>query len=580
MPHLAVPWLTGFMRQNGHTVFQRDLNAEFFDDVLTRRHLQRSLKRIKRRFGAPGAQRASTLNTRLQASRPDPDLLRWAREKGPVLAEKVEKAKAVMRSQQFYDGEASLPAFLTLAEALQLVSLAHYPARLEMSSFSDALRPDSSRDLLVSAADPDINPFYEVFQQGILPDIVEQNPDLVGISIPTQGQLLAGLTLTGLLRKAGLKCHITAGGPHITMLREQIPQVPALFDCFDSFVFFDGEIPLLRLAKALEGDGDLSEVPNLVYRQPETGEIRCTPILEGNETRQLQQSIAPDFDGLQLERYLTPEPMLPLIAAHGCYHGKCGFCNVGYGDPFHYYPYPVDHIVAQMNMLREKYGCRHIFFVDEAIPPRTLRRLGEALKDQPEPVNWCGAVRLEKALVEPLLRDISASGCRMLLYGLETASEPIIKRMVKGTLKEEMSRVLHDAAAAGIWNHTFFFFGFPGETLADAQETVNFIYAHQDAIHSASPGAFTLERYAPAHLFPEQFGILSYEVDPQRDLAIYFDYTAAEGMQEDEANLLVERLIDQLPDKRYGQYYINDIYKMFYASELHRQDEPLPRWIG
>ena len=99
MPHLAVPWLTGFMRQNGHTVFQRDLNAEFFDDVLTRRHLQRSLKRTKKRFGAPGAQRASALNARLQAARPDPDLVRWAREKGPMLAEKVEKAKAVMRSQ-------------------------------------------------------------------------------------------------------------------------------------------------------------------------------------------------------------------------------------------------------------------------------------------------------------------------------------------------------------------------------------------------------------------------------------------------------------------------------------------------
>ena len=44
---------------------------------------------------------------------------------------------------------------------------------------------------------------------------------------------------------------------------------------------------------------------------------------------------------------------------------------------------------------------------------------------------------------------------------------------------------MHESTEAGIWNHTFFFFGFPGETLEDAQETVNFLYAHKPYIHSA-----------------------------------------------------------------------------------------------
>ncbi len=56
-----------------------------------------------------------------------------------------------------------------------------------------------------------------------------------------------------------------------------------------------------------------------------------------------------------------------------------------------------------------------------------------------------------------------------------------MQAMVKGTEVEHMSRILHDSTAAGIWNHTFFFFGFPGETIEDAQATVNFLYAHKDA---------------------------------------------------------------------------------------------------
>jgi len=580
MPHLALPWLTGFLRQNGYNVLQRDLNVEFFETILTRSHLRHSVERIRQRFRSSGSEKfQSHASILTQTPYPGDEQIRWALEKGPGLAEKVDNAKAVLRSAQFYDAEACLPAFLIIVEALELVSLAHFPAHVDLAGFSGPLRPDASGELLKTAQDPEMNPFYEIFQRGILPDLKREIPDLVGISIPTQGQLLAGITLATLIRQAGLKCHITAGGPHVTMLREQLPSAPALFELFDSFVIFDGELPLLHLAEVLEGKGDLSTVPNLIYRRAGTEEICTTPELPIAEVRQAQQNIFPDFDGLPLEKYFTPELTLPLATAHGCYHGKCGFCNVGYGNPFHYYPYPVEQVIRQVQRVYEKYQCRHIFFVDEAIPPRTLRLLAEAMHEQAIPINWCGAVRFEKALSDNLLAQISASGCRMLLYGLESAAEPIMRCMVKGTQREEMSRILHAAAHAGIWNHVFFFFGFPGETLAEAQETVNFVYAHQDAIHSASPGAFLLERYAPAHRFPERFGIQRIHTDPGRDLAIYFDYEAEQGLDERTANLLADRLIEQLPDKRNGQYYINDVYKLLYASELHTQKKPLPRWI-
>jgi radical SAM superfamily enzyme YgiQ (UPF0313 family) len=166
-----------------------------------------------------------------------------------------------------------------------------------------------------------------------------------------------------------------------------------------------------------------------------------------------------------LERYLAPDLVLPLITAHGCYFGKCAFCNVGYGD--HYFsPFRVEQIVQQMKLMHEKYGCRHIFFVDEAIPPRILRLLSEALQEN-NPFNWGGAVRFEKVLSDDLLEKSSASGCRMMLFGLESASEPVMERMVKGTYLKDMSRILHSGTAAGIWMHTFFFFGFPGETIED-----------------------------------------------------------------------------------------------------------------
>jgi anaerobic magnesium-protoporphyrin IX monomethyl ester cyclase len=573
MPHLALPVLTSFLRSHGVDVIQRDLNLETYDTVLSRAYLEQCLDRL----------RADYVRGRKHAI---PEGIQWALAEGPRLAARIEAAKAVFRGPAFYDGEKSLQAFLVMAQALELSSWPFFPAQLDLLSYQPTSPVDSSRHLLPAVRDPQHNMFLDIFRRVVLPDIVREQPDIVGISIPTQGQMLAAMTLAYLIKQAGLGCHVTVGGPHITMLREQIPQTPALFDLIDSAVVFDGEWPLLRLAEALAGDGNLEDVPNLIYK---TGDqIRVNPVLPVRSSSLSRSEAAeaattnqmPDFDGLPLDRYLVPDLALPLITAHGCYHGQCGFCNVGYGAGKGFYPLPVEQVLEQITTLQEKYGVRHIFFADEAIPPRTLRELSAWLAEQGSPVHWCGCARFERGLSDELLQSMARGGCRMLLFGLETGSERLIQHMCKGTQRQTMSRILQASTQAGVWNHTFFFFGFPTETIAEAQETVNFIYAHQDSIHSASPGEFVLERYSPVYLNPAKFGVKRLIAKPEQDLAIYFDYELESGLDESMAHTIVERLLDVLPTKRYGQYYLHDVNRFLYASHLHAQGQAFPLWLA
>ncbi len=557
MPHLALPTLTAALRAAGVGVIQRDLNLEVFDAVLTPAYLEE-------------------VNDRLAAA-PPPGLpsaaLRDAADHGADVAHRVEAAKAVMRDARFYDGRTSVQAFLALVQGLELASLPFHPAQFQFTAYTPPGPVDSSRNLLQLAADQARNPFSELFQKGIVQDILRDAPDIVGISIPTMDQMLAGVTLAYLIKQAGSPAHVTVGGPHVSMLREQLVKTPALFDLFDSAVVFGGEGPLLRLAESLDGDRDLSKVPNLIYR--DRGKVRSTAIqpMSGPD-------LTPDFDGLPLDRYLTPTPVLPLLSSHGCYHGKCAFCNVGYGGPDGFRMIDPDVVVEQMRTLRQRYGARHIFFADEALTPRTLRILSRRLAEAEDDLHWCGCARFDPGLNRNLLGAMARGGCRMLLFGLETAAETTIARMHKGTKRETMSRILQDSAAAGIWNHTFFFFGFPGETMEAAQETVNFLYAHQDAIHSASPGAFVLERYAPAERLPDEYGIKRIHRDAARDLAIYFDYELAAGLDEAMANRLATRLVDVLPEKAFGQYYVADAYRFLYASDLWDKGEAMPLWLS
>jgi hypothetical protein len=566
MPHLALPTLTAYLRGHGVEVVQRDLNVEVFDHVLTRGYLRGSLAKVRE----------------VAAARPDPrraplpaERVQWALREGPRLAAEVEQAVRVVRSAAFYDGPVGLAAFRTVADALELASLPFHPAALHLQSYHAAVPVDSSRALLAGVRNEQTNMFLSIYREIVLEDIRREQPDVVGISIPSMPQMLPGLTLAYLIKEVGLACHVTVGGPHISMLREEIARVPAVFALFDSAVVFDGELALLKLVEAVAAGRSLDEVPNLIWR-----DARGTHVNARNEPEKIGNLPLPDFDGLPLDKYLAPELVLPLMTARGCYFGKCAFCNVGYGEADTFSQMRAEHLADQMLTLKARYGARHIFFADEAITPRTLRNLSARLAELGAAMKWGGCARFEKVITRDLLERMAGGGCSMILFGLESASTPIMQAMVKGTELEHMSRILRESSAAGIWNHTFFFFGFPGETLDDAQQTVNFLYAHKPHIHSAALGTFLMERYSPAHRFPELYGVTRIVEDPDKDLAIYFDYEVAQGMDDRMAERVESSFLNALPVKPYPQYYVSDVFRFLYACHLQERDVPLPAWLA
>ncbi|MBN2304419.1 MAG: cobalamin-dependent protein, partial [Anaerolineae bacterium] len=323
MPHLALPTLTAYLRMHGVEVIQRDLNAEIFDDILTPRYMQKALSHLRRDYGSTAKKRPS------KPRHPRREQILWALKEGPRLAGNVQRAKWILRSEKFFDGPTGFAAFETIIQCLRIASLLYYPASLHLQSYIAAYPVDSSAGVLMGVRDEQHNIFLDIFRHGILDDIRREQPDVVGISIPSMPQMLAGMTLGYLIKEeSGVDCHVTVGGPHITMLREQLPDAPAIFNLFDSAVVFDGEIPLLQLVEAVAGSGDLSHIPNLIYRDGDRIRVNARKPQE-----KIQALPAPDFDGLPLDRYLAPRLVLPLLTARGCYYGKCGFCNVGYGEP-------------------------------------------------------------------------------------------------------------------------------------------------------------------------------------------------------------------------------------------------------
>lgn len=569
MPHLALPSLAAYLRSHGVEVIQWDLNIEVFDQVLSRGHLSVLLRQLRRARKLAGHKGPGTplMRARVQA-------MDWALEKGWGIAADVDWAKGIMRSECFFEPELSLKAFLTLTDGLRLASVPYFPSALHLTGYDSAYPPDSSQAILAAVRDRDFNLFRALFERTILPQIRRERPDLVGISMTSAHQVIAGFTLASLIKEAGIPAHITLGGKMITCWRDLLPRRERLWELFDSAILFQGEVALLRLVEVLERGADLASVPNLIYR--DGLRIRVNALRPPEPADALP---IPDFDGLPLDRYLAPLRVLPVAASRGCYWGRCAFCNVGYGESLHFSEKRAKRVAEEMMALAEVYGTRHFFFADEALSPRMLKFLSARLIEAGGDFNWTCCARFEPGISAELLRQMCRAGCRVVLYGLESGSQRVLDRMDKGIRIETARRILKEGAAAGIWNHVFLFFGFPGETEEEAWETARFFNANRSIIHSSCTGTFLLERYARVADEAAAYGVSRLITRPEQDLAYYYDYEVSSGISPARAEEIEDQFLESLPDKPFPQFYFHDIYRFLYASRFGDW-EPFPTMLG
>ena len=131
----------------------------------------------------------------------------------------------------------------------------------------------------------------------------------------------------------------------------------------------------------------------------------------------------------------------------------------------------------------------------------------------------------------------------MLVFGLESGSQRVLDRMHKGICVQDASRILHDCAAAGIFNVVMVFVGFPGETVQDAQATARFLEEHASVIGAWGVGSFSLLRGSPAFVSPEAFEITWIARTPEDgDLGHSFAYRTRSGIDSGSASRIAAAL--------------------------------------
>jgi anaerobic magnesium-protoporphyrin IX monomethyl ester cyclase len=136
-----------------------------------------------------------------------------------------------------------------------------------------------------------------------------------------------------------------------------------------------------------------------------------------------------------------------------------------------------EHVAAELRWLKDTYDPDHISFVDDimGLKPGWLARFADVLEREEARIPFKCLSRVDLLLRPGEIDALRRAGAQIIWVGAESGSQKILDAMEKGTTVGqiyEASRRLH---AAGIQVAFFLQFGYPGETRADIEKTLQMV---------------------------------------------------------------------------------------------------------
>lgn len=316
-----------------------------------------------------------------------------------------------------------------------------------------------------------IEVFSEKFQQ--------VKPAVVCFSVPFPGNVFGAFKCAQWVKQHHPDVKIIMGGGYCNTELRSIYDT-RVFDFIDFICLDDGEAPLRILLDYLDGKAEIGQLKRTFMRL--NGEVVYQNLSTEKDVAQREVG-TPDYADLPLNDYLSvievANPMHrlwsdgrwnKLTLAHGCYWGKCSFCDVSLDYIKNYEPSTPAQLCDRIEAIVKQTGQNAFHFVDEAAPPALLRDLAIELIKRKIKIVWWTNIRFDKVFSRDWAILLRASGCIALTGGLEVASDRLLNLMKKGVTVQQVAQVCEAFTQAGIMVHAYLMYGFPTQT---AQETID-----------------------------------------------------------------------------------------------------------
>ncbi len=350
-------------------------------------------------------------------------------------------------------------------------------------------------------------------------------PELFLISVPFPGNLYSAFRSAQYVKKHYPNIKIAMGGGFPNTELRSLSDV-RVFEFFDFITLDDGELPVELLC-------------NLVFNSPplegwpKDGVAKRTFLLENGKVVYKNNSTksdykqsevgTPDYSDLLLDKYISVieivNPMHrmwsdgrwnKLTMAHGCYWGKCTFCDISLDYIKIYEPIAANILCDRMEEMIAQTGENGFHFVDEAAPPKLMQALAIEILRRKLSVTWWTNIRFEKSFTRDLCLLLKASGCIAVSGGLEVASDRLLELIDKGVTVEQVAKVTRNFTEAGIMVHAYLMYGYPTQKVQETVDSLEMVRQlfEVGVLQSGFWHQFAMTAHSPVGMYPEKFGVV------------------------------------------------------------------------
>jgi hypothetical protein len=353
-------------------------------------------------------------------------------------------------------------------------------------------------------------------------NMAEIQPRLVVISVPFPGNLYSAFRIGQWVKQNYPNTKVAMGGGFANTELRSLSDA-RVFEFFDYVSLDDGEAPLEAI---LVSSAETSDRPDegTLFKRTFILEDGAVVYKNNSLLKDYKQSEVgtPDYSDLLLDKYISVieivNPMHrmwsdgrwnKLTMAHGCYWGKCTFCDISLDYIKIYEPIAANLLCDRMEEMITQTGENGFHFVDEAAPPALMRALALEILRRKLTVTWWTNIRFEKSFSKDLCQLLKASGCIAVSGGLEVASDRLLELIQKGVTVAQVAQVTRNFTEVGIMVHAYLMYGFPTQT---AQETIDSLEMVRQmfeigTLQSGFWHQFAMTAHSPVGMYPEQFSV-------------------------------------------------------------------------
>ena len=401
-------------------------------------------------------------------------------------------------------------------------------ANFGFSRYAERLgRSANSFDELYTALQEEPTYIDEVLLSILKERIETIQPELFLISVPFPGNLYSAFRSAQWVKKHHPNIKIAMGGgfPN-TELRSLSDS--RVFEFFDYITLDDGELPIQLII-----DNEHTSDSELAKQLTIEKEFKRTFLLENGKVVYKNNSLkpdykqsqvgTPDYSDLFLDKYISVieivNPMHrmwsdgrwnKLTMAHGCYWGKCTFCDISLDYIKIYEPIAANILCDRMEEMIAQTGQNGFHFVDEAAPPALMKALALEILRRKLSVTWWTNIRFEKSFTRDLCLLLKSSGCIAVSGGLEVASDRLLELIDKGVTVEQVAKVTRNFTEAGIMVHAYLMYGYPTQTVQETVDSLEMVRQlfEVGVLQSGFWHQFAMTAHSPVGMYPEKFGVV------------------------------------------------------------------------